>query len=83
MAISEMRLFPPTTDELAASIRKTLQDERRAREWVFRPDPEKKALKVAEIDRALANLKELENLAKGKDICPKCGAGLAEGPADE
>ena len=57
------RLFPPDAGELAARIRKTLLAERKAREWVFREQPERRREKTLEIDSALAHLDELEKMA--------------------
>ena len=63
--MEENRLFPPDAGELAARIRKTLLAERKAREWVFREQPERRREKTLEIDNALAALDELERMAIG------------------
>jgi len=57
------KLFPPDAGELAARIRKTLLAERKAREWVFRKEPERRREKTLEIDSALAHLAQLERMA--------------------
>ena len=58
-----IKLLPPDAGELAARIRKTLLAERKAREWVFREQPERRREKTLEIDSALAHLDELEKMA--------------------